>query len=258
MRGDLPTRAGTPPRPARGRRGPLGLDGPVLRLLGGAVAVREWQDQRFKSTLKTVEVTPFPLKSLPLHPGGLARRGGEGRHPRPRDREDDRVDRPYRAGIMSTSRRGPKLTVMVTFGRAEPRSVHVPEVCMPVGRLRDGRIRRRYPRSRPGTARPTSVRRSSPNAGPRPCARRSITRSATTAGGPRRRSRAGSSSGSVRACSRSRSSARVVEHERRDEKNPTEQFLATLLPQIEGRIPGPQAASSTPAAKREGAGARRE
>jgi hypothetical protein len=210
-------------------------------LLGGSVAVREWQDQRFRTKLETV-VTPFQLKSLPYILGDWHAKEGEDATLDPDIVKmigaTDHIVREYVNELT-----GVKLSVMVTFGRAES-MVHLPEVCMPSSGFT--------------TAEAASFHAIDTGRG------KATFRSEVFAKGPVREEVYYSFRHNARWSPSANESwklfrvspsmfkvqvqRRVVEHERRDVNNPTEQFLAVLLPQIEGRLPG-DAGSSPPQTK---------
>jgi hypothetical protein len=210
-------------------------------LLGGSVVVRDWQDHRFKSRLETV-ITPFQLKSLPYTVGNWHAKEGEDATLDPEIVKmigaTDNIVREYVNELT-----GVRLSVMVTFGRAES-MVHLPEVCMPSSGFT--------------TAEAASFHEIDTGRG------KATFRSEVFAKGPVReeiyysfRHNARWSPSAVESWKLFRVSPsmfkiqvqrHVVEHERRDVNNPSEEFLAALLPQIEGRLPG-DAGSSPPRAK---------
>jgi hypothetical protein len=101
-------------------------------LLGASGGVRAWQDHRFSTMLHQTEAPPFPLKELPKTLGDnewRAQDGGE----QSLDPEvariagcSDSVIRSYR-----NTRTGVSVTVLILFGPAQAVYGHTPEVCYP-------------------------------------------------------------------------------------------------------------------------------
>jgi hypothetical protein len=198
-------------------------------LLGGSVAIREWQDHRFRTRLENV-ITPFQLKSLPYTLGDWNAQEGKDATLDPDIVKmlgaADHIVRDYVNELT-----GARLTVMVSFGRAES-MVHVPEVCMPSSGF--------------ATVEPASLHPIETGRG------KASFRSEVFAKGPVRqeiyysfRHNARWSPSVIENWKLFRVSPsmfkvqvqrQVVAHERRDVNNPTEQFLAALLPLIEERL----------------------
>ena len=219
-------------------------------LLGGAVAVRDWQDLRFRSKLKTVEVTPFPLKSLPYVLGDWHAKEGQESTLDPEILKmigsTDHIVRDYVNELT-----GGRLTVVITFGRADATFGHVPEVCYPSAGFAPAEAPSFHQVDTGGghglaTFRSEVFAKSQGQLTLREevyYSFRHNERWSPSAIDSWKLFRVMPSMFKVQV------QRRVVEHELRDQNNPTEQFLKALLPEIESRIRSPSLAATDSSSK---------
>jgi len=99
-------------------------------LLGASGGVRAWQDHRFATVQSSVAVSPFPLKDLPLTLGDWRAQEGSDTILDPRIAQiagsSDHVIRIY-----TNAATGQSLSVLVLFGPAQIVYGHQPGVCYP-------------------------------------------------------------------------------------------------------------------------------
>jgi hypothetical protein len=99
-------------------------------LLGASGGVRAWQDHRFATVQETVMVSPFPLKDLPQILGDWHAVEGSDASLDPRVARiagsSDHLIRTY-----THAATGQSLTVLVLFGPAQVVYAHQPAVCYP-------------------------------------------------------------------------------------------------------------------------------
>jgi hypothetical protein len=140
----MPTDTGVPPSlssPAAGVRKPFASSQWAWMILGCALlgvsgGVRKWQDHRFKTWLGQVEPCPFPLNQLPSQLGDEWSLQEEGE--KSLDPEIARV-----AGctaslirVYKNATTGVSITAMVLFGPGKDVVGHIPEVCYPAAGYR--------------------------------------------------------------------------------------------------------------------------
>lgn len=204
-------------------------------LLGVSGGVRAWQDRHFGLALHQTDVPPFPLKDLPRKLGVWEVQAGvEGKLDPEVARTagcSDHVVRTY-----TNRATGVSVTVFVLFGRAQVVSFHTPEVCYASA----GYVPVEEPLWRTiETGRGPALFRSGVFARGEGASSvhqevyysfRSNDRWAPDAAGSWKRFRHHPEMFKVQV------QRQVAEHEHREVDNPTEQFLALLMPEIERRI----------------------
>jgi hypothetical protein len=206
-------------------------------LLGASGVVRAWQDSRFATVENGVEACPFPLTDLPRRLGDewVLQEGGEANL----DPEVAQVAG-CKASLIRTYRNtttGVSLTALILFGPATTVVTHTPEACYPAAGYRmvgDPTLRS----VAPGKI-PVAEFRSELYARERDHRRwrdevyhafRHGDRWTPDARSNWRKFRHHPSMFKVQV------QRSVSESERRDLDNPTEQFLALLIPELETRI----------------------
>jgi hypothetical protein len=205
-------------------------------MLGASGGVRAWQDARFATKLSRVEAPPFPLRELPKTLGDWrVRAGGETSLDPEVARIAGSTDHVIRTYV--NARTGVSLNVLVLFGPAQFVFGHLPEVCYPaVGYARVGEPLLRTIASGSG---PAAEFRSEVYIKKRDArSRREEVYSGFHQGGrwspdPLRFWKNFRHNPSMFKVQIQRS---VTEAEHRELNNPTEQFLALLLPELERRI----------------------
>ena len=125
--GREPTR---PPGPGRCLSSPWVWMTLACVLLGASGGVRAWQDHRFATVQNDVAVSPFPLKDLPQTLGDWRAQEGSDASLDPEIARiagsSDHVIRTY-----TNAATGQSLTVLILFGPAQFVYAHQPAVCYP-------------------------------------------------------------------------------------------------------------------------------
>jgi Protein of unknown function (DUF3485) len=120
----------TNPSPSRRRMTPLAWAAVACILLGSSAVVRAMQDRRHRDEASYLETCPFPLDKIPTTLGGW-RMSPEG------DKKLDSMTMRITGGTDHILRTyaddltGVKLDVLILFGPVEPVIPHTPEVCFP-------------------------------------------------------------------------------------------------------------------------------
>ncbi len=218
-------------------------------LLGASGGVRAWQDYRFGTALKQSEAPPFPLKDLPKVLGDWRSREGTEEK---LDPEVARVagcsDHVIRTYMNRTT--GVSVTLLVLYGRADEVSYHLPVTCYPAAGY--GAVEMPEMREIPGDHTPALFRSEVFARGGSARVRAEVYHAFLHGGrwipdarGSWKEFRHHPSMFKVQ-------TQRVVaERERRNVNNPSEQFLAVLLPEIERRLsPSPSPDKTTEGTKR--------
>ena len=219
-------------------------------LLGASGGVRAWQDLRFHTVAERVEASPFPLKDLPATLGDdwRAQEGGESRL----DPEvariagcTDSLVRTYRNATTGVS-----LTALILFGPGRAVVGHIPEVCYPAAGYR--MVGMPSTCAIPLGSLPAAEFRTLVYARERD--RRSWHNEVyyTFRHGDRWAPDAQRYWKDFRhhpSMFKVQVQRQVSDSERREVNNPTEQFLALLIPEIEGRLAAAPRGIAAPAAR---------
>lgn len=232
---------GTPADAPEGRRAPWAWAAVALAMMALALGYRLAQDRRLGLAARPAEVAPFPLKSLPYALGDWKAPVGV------EEKLDDQIARlagttDYIVRTYSDELTGVSLTVLVIFGPSEAVYGHTPQVCYPsTGYVEaEAAALRAVP---PGAAFRSAVfSRDSGGA----VERQEVHHAFRHEGGwspeaNRRRFN------KVPDMFKVQVARRVAPGERRDRDNPSEQFLALLVAEIDRRL---AAAPAPPASAR--------
>lgn len=215
-------------------------------LLGASGSARRWQEDRFVSRAEVGKTATFPLKDLPKTLGDWTlMEGGERQLDPITLRVAGSSDHILR--IYKDEQTGVTLTALVLYGRSDLVYGHTPDICYPssgfnlVEPFEDHAIRFAEVGA-PAMFRSALYSKSSGGSGGREevyYAFRHDGRWLPDAAGQHKMFRRSPFMYKVQV------QRRVGENERRDENNPTEQFIKALLPEIERRT---ASAVATPAA----------